>query len=353
MKVPEPRRLKSGTWFIQMRLGGVSVPVTASTKTECKHLAERIKSAHRSGLREARAAASDLTIRQGIDEYIKAKKNNLSPSTVRGYRIIQKNRFQDYMDRPMRAIKDWQAVYDSEKDRLSPKTLHNSFGLIRTVYQHCMKRQMPEVSELPVAQRERAFLDAEQIEVFLKAVKGQRCEIPALLALSSLRCSEILGLTWDNVDLKAKRISVHGSSVLDESNKLVHKETNKTAKSWRYVPIFIPQLQDALEAVEDKAGPVVTYQTESGMIRAINRVCQDAELPVIGLHSLRHSFASTCLHLGVPEETAMAIGGWSDFGTMRKIYTHVSQRDQEKHVSALTDFYKNANKSANRSLKSE
>lgn len=35
MKVPKPRKLTSGTWFIQMRLGGESVPVSAATRTGC------------------------------------------------------------------------------------------------------------------------------------------------------------------------------------------------------------------------------------------------------------------------------------------------------------------------------
>lgn len=35
MKVPKPRKLTSGTWFIKMRLGGESVPVSAATRTEC------------------------------------------------------------------------------------------------------------------------------------------------------------------------------------------------------------------------------------------------------------------------------------------------------------------------------
>ena len=42
MKVPEPRKLKSGTWFLQMRLGGESVPVSAATRTECIRQAEKI-----------------------------------------------------------------------------------------------------------------------------------------------------------------------------------------------------------------------------------------------------------------------------------------------------------------------
>ena len=349
MKIPEPRKLPSGNWFIHLRLGGQNIPVTASTKTECIRTATLIKAEHRAGKRAAQVPASELTLRQGIDAYIKKKQNSLSPATVRGYRTIQKCRFQEYMDKPMKSIKDFQAVYDSEKDRLCPKTLKNSFAFIRTVYADQMQRPAPEVSMLPVAKNERNFFDAEQINVFLGAVKGHRCEIGALLALSSLRCSELLDLEWTDIDLQHKRIAVHGAVVPDEHNKLVKKQTNKTEDSRRYVPIFIQQLFDALQAVPEKSGRVVTYRTESGILRAINSVCENAGLPLVGIHGLRHSFASLCVHLHIPEETAMSIGGWSDFTTMRKIYTHISQRDRADHIDALEDFYtpdKNTDKSA-------
>ena len=35
MKVPAPRKLPSGSWFIQLRLGGESIPVTAATAKDC------------------------------------------------------------------------------------------------------------------------------------------------------------------------------------------------------------------------------------------------------------------------------------------------------------------------------
>jgi len=346
--VPEPKKLKSGSYFIQLRLNGVSVPVTDDDPKSCKAQARMIKAEYLAGKRQFNSATTDMTIRQAIDGYIKAKQNSLSPATIRGYRIIQKNRFQKHMDSAMKSIKSWQAVYDAEIGRLNPKTLHNSFGLLKSVYLHYFKTPMPAIKELPVAKKERPFFDADQIEVFLEAVQGTRCEIAALLALSSLRCSEILDLDWEDVDLKNDRLAVHGAAVVDEHNKLVHKDTNKTAASWRYVPIFMDQLHDALEAVQDKSGQVVHYQTESGMIRAINGVCAANDLPLVGVHGLRHSFASLCVHLGIPEETAMSIGGWSDFTTMRKIYTHISQRDRQTHTDLLKGFYnKNANENAN------
>lgn len=72
MKVPEPKKLPSGTWFIQMRLNGVSVPVSAPSKKECIQQAQLIKAEYLAGRR--RIASNDITLREAITEYIDAKK---------------------------------------------------------------------------------------------------------------------------------------------------------------------------------------------------------------------------------------------------------------------------------------
>ncbi len=336
MKVPEPVKLPSGNWNIRMRLGGEEISITRSNKRDCIHEAEQIKAAHRAGRRPV--VKSQMTIRQAIDRHIKEKRNELSPATVRGYRTIQKCRFQKYMDTPIGDIKDWQAVYDSELGRLSPKSLWNGFALIKTAVENTGTK-IPKISKVQITKKERPYLDNDQIQTLIKALNGKQCEIGALLALSSLRCSEILALTWDKVDLKNSRVLVAGAVVPDQNNVYVSKETNKTESSRRYVPIFIPRLLEALTEAEQADGPVVHYKTESGLLRAVNSVCEGAGLPLVGIHGLRHSFASLCVHLGIPEETAMRIGGWSDFQTMRKIYTHISQRDQQDQVAMLTAFF--------------
>ena len=340
MKVPKPKKQPSGNWFIQLRLGGESVPITAKTKDACIQEAKNIKHDYLAGRREQKMLKlPDMTIRQAIDAYIAAKENSLSVSTVRGYRIIQNNRFQGYMDIPLKDITNWQDVYNSEKFRLSPKSLKNSFGFLRSVYTFATGGHIPNVDMLPVPKAERPVLMYDQIPTFLDAVRGKKCEIGALLALSSLRCSELLNLTWDDIDIKRKTIKVSGAMVLDEHNKLVQKDTNKTAASTRIVPIFIPQLVIALKAEKDKTGYVVYHRTQPGLRNAIDRCCIEAGLPEVGIHGLRHSFASLAVHLGIPEETAMQIGGWSDFVTMRKIYTHASQLDVQRHTSELENFF--------------
>ena len=338
MVVPEPKRASSNTWFIQMRLGGQSVYVTAQTAAECKRKATLIKAEHKAGKRVS--AGPDMTLRDAIDNYINARKNVLSPSTIRGYNAIRENRFKSVMGKPIKNINSWQNIVNQEAALCSAKTLTNAWRFVGSVLREA-GAEVPDVRLPQIARKEKLFLEPDQILQFVDAVKGKTCEIAALLALHSLRLSEILALTWDKVDLKNRRILVAGAAVRGEDHKLVYKQENKNASSARYVPIFIGALYDALSAVEDKTGRLVTLHHNT-LWGNVNRVCRGAGLPEVGIHGLRHSFASLAYHLQVPELIAMQIGGWSDSGTMRKIYTHLAQKDVSKYETALADFFKNA-----------
>ena len=345
MKVPEPRKLESGTWFIQLRLNGVSVPVSASTEKECRHAAGLIKSEYMAGKRQIQKAKTEPTLRQAIDNYISARSNTLSSSTIRGYEIIRDNRFKSVMDKKLSDIKDWQKICNAEAKNMSAKSLKNSWYLVASVLKE-QDAEVPNIKMPQVVSKEHAYLEPEQIPIFISAVKGEKCEIAALLALSSLRCSELCALDWENVDLEKQSILVSGAMVQGQNNQFVTKQTNKSKSARRYVPIMMPALASALSAVEDKTGNVVT-QRPNTIFRQINKVCANNNLPLVGVHGLRHSFASLAYHLDMPEKVAMQIGGWSDRETMSKIYTHLSQKDVSKYGDEMKQFYQNANQNAN------
>lgn len=349
MKVPEPRKLSSGNYFIQLRLDGVSVPVTAPTAKECKDTAAYVKAQHRAGKRPKKANNADKTLTQAIDDYIAARSNTLSLLTIRGYRTIQKNRFQSVMNKKLKDINDWKTICNDEAKLCAPKTLKNSYHFITSVLAEngveTEKVKLPQIVE-----KETKWLEPEQVLKFIEAVKGKKCEIPALLALSSLRRSEIYALSWDDIDLENRMIKVSGAMVLDEDNNVVQQDTNKNTSSQRDVPIMIDSLYDALNACKNKQGNLMSGHPNT-LYAQINRVCKASELPEVGVHGLRHSFASLAYHLGVSEKTAMLIGGWSDYETMRKIYTHIAKRDVLKAEQDLTAFFKNANKNANEKIK--
>jgi integrase len=332
VRVPEPRLLPSGKWFIQLRIDGVSHSITEETEAKCRARAVAIKS----GL-IVEKATSNSTLRAACDRYINDRSNTLSPSTIRGYRKIQKLRFQSVMDKSIKNVTNWQKVVNDEAKLCSPKTLKNAWGFIFCVLKN--EGMTVEVITPKVPKAERLWLTPEQIKVFVKAVAGKPCEIPALLALHSLRRSEIAGLTWDNIHLEKGTITVSGSAVLDEHNEVVSKATNKTDSSTRIVRIVIPELLDKLLAEEDKTGSVYKGYINSPYY-AINKVCEANGLPKVGIHGLRHSFASLGYHLRMSEMEVMRIGGWSDFETVRKIYTHLSQLDETKAANKMEQFYR-------------
>lgn len=345
MKVPEPKKLPSGSWFIQLRLNGVSVPVTASTKSECKRAAELIKAEHRAGKRQISAKPKDMTLRQIVESYNTIHKSVLSPSTLLGYENVKKNRFKAYMDLPVSQI-NWQAMISDELKDKSEKTVKNGWGVVRTALAY-HKLPIPEVKLAQVPVKEIPFLQPEEIRPFCEAVKGRPYEIPALLELHGLRLSEVRGLTWDNIDIERELIHIKGSKVRGVDGD-IRKDTNKNRTSTRTIPIMIPQLLTALKAVENKTGEVMTIGPQT-LIRDVNRACKRAGVTVTGNHGLRHSFASMCYFLRIPDRQVQEWGGWADYMTMHKIYIRLAASDESKSKDLVSGFFqpKNANENAN------
>ena len=121
----------------------------------------------------------------------------------------------------------------------------------------------------------------------------------------------------------------------------VEKKTNKTQASTRLVPIIVPQLRSVLMAQKKKTGRLVT-RSQAVLFSDVNKICRETGLPEVGIHGLRHSFASLCHHLGVPVMEAAKMGGWADIGTMQKIYTHLSADDMSNATELLTAFFETA-----------
>lgn len=340
MKVPTPRKLPSGSWFIQLRLGGESIPVTASTEKECKKQATLIKAEHVAGKRKV--SRSELTLREACDRYIARKERaGASPSTIRGYEYIVKHRFQEFMDRPVSRSLDWQGAYDADAAEMSPKSMANAWGLIRTVCRKECGVELPEVVTKTPDRKEHAFLEPDQIKTFVAATAGDPYQIPLLLCLLSCRSSEVQGLTWDAVDLKENRIHICRTVVRDKNQKFVEKDKTKTEGSDRYIPIFIPELRAALDAVPDKTGPVVAAAPNT-VCRRANKICDENDLPRVGQHGLRHSFASLCYSLEVPLRITMRLGGWENEQVISEIYTHLDKKHIGSQISKLESFFAGA-----------
>lgn len=332
MKLSKPTKLKSGIYVIRLRLNDKCVSVYGDTEAECRRNATAIKSNHLTG--KVRVNKCTTTVSEAIDKYIN-NRPKLSPATIRGYKSIQKHLFPSVMDQKLDEV-NWQQAID--KDDHAPKTIHNAWGLIASVLAE-NNLPVPRVRLPAKISNERAFLQPNQLPIFLAAIKGAECELAALLGLHSLRRSEILDVTYGDVDLKRNIIHVRGAAVMNEDNEVVHKKQNKNASSTRDVPIMIPRLAELVENGKGKKTDYLVSCHPNSIYRQVNSICKRNNLPEIGCHGLRHSFVSLAYHLGWSELATMSVAGYSDFQTMRKIYTHLADSDKKKDIKSMQNFF--------------
>lgn len=335
MKIPKARKLPSGSWFIQLRLQGESISVTAATEAKCQAKALAIKS----GLKEAPVKRG--TLRSAMNDYIRRKRSTLSPATIRGYVSIRDTHFQAYMDKDMTTV-NWQKAVDGLT--CSPKTARNIWNFAAAAMAE--KDFTPKVTLPRAPKTDMKWLTPEQIPAFLAEIKGRPCELAALLGLHSLRRSEMFAVTAADVDLENQILHVRGSVVLDEHNTPVSKDTNKTPGSTRDVPIMIPRLYELLQDLKDHKGPLLTGHIGKPY-EGINAACRRLGFPEVGVHGLRRSFASLARSIGMDITETMSIGGWSDYETIHKFYIYLSDLDRKKAANKMSQFYALSSQNAN------
>lgn len=338
MYIPEPKETPSG-WRIQLRINGQSIPVLADTPKECKRQAALIKA-------QAQAAGKpvkkcDLTLSQAIDAYIAERSNTLSPSTVRGYRIIQRTRFQSTMPRVLSRISpsEWRGIVNDELGIVSRKTVKNAWAFIKSVLsaQGIDVDNAVKVSQ-PRKKRDANWLEPDEIKKFVAAAADDPLCVPMLLALMSMRISEIDALRWENIDPHADFIHTTGARIRNENNEYVLKAEQKNVESDRNVPLLIPELRAAILRDWKPEGKVLSV-CQTTLRRAVERTCDRAGVKRVTVHQLRHSFASLSAHLRIPAEISMEIGGWNNDKIMKEIYTHIARSDIERYKNEMWNFY--------------
>ena len=339
MYIPEPKETPSG-WRIQLRINGQSIPVLADTPKECKRQAALIKA-------QAQAAGKpvkkcDLTLSQAIDAYIAALPPDISPATLRAYRNIQRKRFPDLMSMRVASITpaSLQRALNSELSVFSRKTVKNAFVLVKTV----LETNGVEVpKKLAIDRKERKkkdpiWLEPDEIKKFVAAAADDPLCVPMLLALMSMRISEIDALRWENIPPHPEFIRTSGVRIMDEHHHWVTLAEHKTIESDRSVPLLIPELRAAIERDRKPSGKLLDIH-QNTLRSAVERTCARAGVKRVTVHQLRHSFASLSAHLRIPAEISMEIGGWSNDKTMNEIYTHIARCDIERYKNEMWKFY--------------
>lgn len=212
-----------------------------------------------------------------------------------------------------------------------------------------------------------ALVDAPRIEPYtatvltdveakqlLAAAVGDRYEVAYHLALYlGLRIGEVLGLRWQDVDFKKKRIHVR-VQLQHRGPPPVFAEP-KTKDSRRTLPLIgelgtLLRLQGKRQLEErvvfkghmPNYGLVFTGKDgeavgEAAMRAAFARLVKATGLPPMRFHDLRHSCATLLAGAGVSQRLSMAILGHASLEVNQLVYTHVMEEDLTGAIETLAE----------------
>lgn len=193
---------------------------------------------------------------------------------------------------------------------------------------------------------------AETLREFLTACEGDR-KHPAwlLLASTGMRRGEVLGLSWDDVDLETAQLAVRRTLVAvdmevafsdpktQRSRRVVALDATTVAalRSWRR-----RQLEDklALGPAYDDQGFVFTRADgrpydPNDFSREFDRRIKRLGLPRIRLHDLRHTWATLALQAGIHPKVVSERLGHSTIAITLDIYSHVTPTLQREAASIV------------------
>lgn len=337
-KLPTPQKLPSGMYRCQVMVNGKLVSVVDESPTVAQAKAVALKNGLIEKVEERKAF---LSLSNAIDEYIKMKEGALSPSTVRGYEIVKKNRFRDLMQKDVRSITKAtvQAAVSLEAQSVSPKTVYNAYGLIRPV----LKEYGVDVFGVKLPQRikpNKRYLQPEDVGKLIDAAKGDPCEIEILIAVwLGMRRSEIMGLCWDCVNFESGTLTVRRTMVPGKDNKYILRDGAKNECSQRTVscPAYImDKLKDKHKHGEDG---LVFHGHPDNLRKRVHSVCKKAGITDTTVHGLRHTNAAVMKSLGVDDAHAMARGGWKTETTYKQTYSYIFDERAKSADGQIDDFF--------------
>jgi integrase len=308
------RKLPSGSWrvlvYTHTDADGKQhrESFTAKTKAEAEMMAAQFKN------NVDRSRAQDITVGEAVSAYIQSNEKVLSPSTIYGYTKDAK-RFEPISHLKIRKLtsKDLQLfVSGLVSDGLSPKTVRNTWGLLRSslTFSGVDKDFM---IHLPSVQRKAQNAPSEREIMAVFESSKLKMKRAIMLGCHSLRRGEIAALKY--ADLNGNVLLVHSDMVKSADGKTwVHKSTPKTSSSYREV--FLSDQELELLGTGRPEQYIVDLVPSSIGTNFYN-ACKKNGI-TMRFHDLRGYYASIAVALGVPDIYTSMLGGWKKNSSVLK-----------------------------------
>lgn len=333
--------------------------VSGRTKKELEAAKEAVRQEYVAG----RSAPKDVLFGPyAIQWYNIYKKPKVKASAQSGYKTaLNKHILPVLGDKRLTAISamDLQELLNSKEDTCVT-IIENVHHVLESVFKHAysegiIQRDITVGLVKPSKEKSsrRALTDAETAAAKM-LMQQEGGLIVALLYYTGMRMGEVLGLQWENVDFKEKRIWVR-----QQAHAKTHTiSAPKTDESIRYVPMPA-ELMEMLLPIRGmpKAyvypGPGGSFWPSTSAYRlwgelmarlyaidpSIEAKPNEYGVSVLTPHYFRHNYATVLYTAGVDVLSAQRFLGHANVKITLEIYSHLSKQKQDESADAVIDAF--------------
>lgn len=237
-----------------------------------------------------------------------------------------------------------QVFVNSITPQISTGMVHNVLRLLSSALRIAQNKGMivcnpcQEV-RLPVykTKEPRVLTVVEQKKLERAAEKEGMIEY-MLCLYTGLRVGELCALRWENVDFESNILYVRRTAkrvrkITDRHKTVVVMGAPKTEESMREIPI--PAfLMAYLERIRKEHGQIFAVDVRTIQQR-LHKLTHKVGLKGVHMHTLRHTFATRCLEVGVGVETLSALLGHSSPNITLSCYAHCTRETKIRSIGKL------------------
>lgn len=314
--------------------------------------------------------SSDMTVDYWFNQWIDLQTGILKHTTIANYKWYYKSSIQPVIgQRRLSDVKssDCSRVLKQMINSHATSSIKQTRAAMSAMFQYAvddnrmLKNPVGKTVKIPkgidaLEKKERhLYVTEDEERKFFEAAKGSWLYNPCKLALETgLRVSEIIGLTWDEIDFEKGYINISHILQFDTNIKrwkFTPPKTSNAIRSIKMTNACREILLAAKEELKHKETPIdarwkelVFLGTDSepkkntSYYGGIRTICKRAGVEPFSMHSLRHTFATQCVAAGILPKSLQCIMGHADISTTWNFYVHASAGDIENDLLKLEKY---------------
>ena len=320
----------------------------------------------------------DMTVDVWFEFWIAHIVGDLAPNTRRNYRERYEYNVKPLIDgmqladvKPMHC----KMVFNQMEASYAGSTIRQTYIAMGTMFRAAVMNDMIRKHPMdgvrftkPVrAVDDIKCLTTDEQQKFMEVAKRSHNYAQyALILETGLRTGEVIGLTWDAIDWKARTLTVNKTLEFRHKQKVWRAGPPKTQQSYRTIPLTdrayeilkeikdkrpwqkeSPLLSQTLEYIDRRTGAIsrlvmrdlvfINWRTgepakNSSYDTHLYKLCDEAGIEKFCMHALRHTYATRAIECGVQPKVLQKLLGHASIKTTMDRYVHVTSESLDQAV---------------------